>query len=274
VKLFRILFLLAIFLTSLYIGFQAGFFTAPDSQAAIASQASAPLTSAAGQAGIIPPTQPAPPASQPAGQRSILVIGVDNLSAEQPRLESIWLVLFVPPEPRLTYLPVFPSFSGSVREDVNLQTAFQYRSGKQPGLNVEFVQALQAKKLWWTGSLIVDRYAFAQVLDYLNADSTGDQTIAYLDGENWVKKMAEAAGKPQMAVANQANLYQELCWRAARQNWSLSALVQQEVSGRVAGHTQIDFDLAQSLQDTGLLNNTGSLYCDFPTLSGKTQIIQ
>ncbi len=274
-KILRLIFLLAIFLASLYIGFQAGFLTAPHSQAATASQPVSPLASvAAEQEAALPPTQPAPPAAPPTGQRSILVIGVDNLAAAQPKLESIWLALFVPPDPRLTFLPVYPSFNSSDHEDQRLLSTFNYQSSAGATLNVEFVQALQSKQLWWSGTAILDRYAYAQVMNYLAEDSSAAQTVAYLDGENWVKKLAEAAGKPQMAIANQANLYQELCWRTAKQNWSLSDSVQQEISTRVAGHTQIDFNLAQTLQETGMLTTTSSLYCDFPTLYGKTQVIK
>jgi hypothetical protein len=273
VKILRLIFLLAIFLTSLYVGFQAGFLTAPHSQAATASQAVSPLASvAAEKEAVLPPTQPAPPAAPPTGQRSILVIGVDNLAAAQPKLESIWLALFVPPDPRLTFLPVYPSFSRSEKEDRRLLSSFQYQPGA--ALNPEFVQVLQSRQIWWTGSVILDRYAYAQVMNYLAEDGNAAQTVAYLDGENWVKKLAEAAGKPQEAIANQATIYQELCWRTAKQNWSLSDTIQQEISNRLAGHTQVDFNLAQSLRETGMLTATSSLFCDFPTLYAKTQVIK
>ncbi len=107
-------------------------------------------------------------ASQPAvnHQRNILLIGIDSFQAEEPRLEGVWMVLYLRDLPHFMLVPVYPNRTpgeqNSAVVDQNLAHLFTLEDNQTPG-NL-FFQALKDKELWWNGYLILDRAALSEII--------------------------------------------------------------------------------------------------------------
>jgi hypothetical protein len=263
-KTLRFLFFLILFTATLYVGYRIGFSSpAP----VISVEAKKPV-----ETFIV---SPAP--VLPNGQISLLVVMVDDLLAGSPRLESVWLIEFVPPDPRLTLLSVYPSFtSGENQQDTNLSTAFQLEVSPE-GLQVgqAFLKVLADRKLFWSGSILLDKFALAQTLDYLNqpqpqqslTEQPVEQPVGYPDGTARVEGMPSSRKNPQMALFSQASIYQELCQIASQRDPVLDPSSQAELGKLLEGHFFHTLDPQQVLPRLKAYQSASAdFFCVFPTL--------
>ncbi len=212
------------------------------------------------------PTRTAPDRSLIATrQRNLLVIGVNELGSSNPGLESIWLVIYMPGQPRFMLLPVYPSQSTSPSSPDNssqlLAQVFQLDDTKTPGS--DFLNALEEKGLWWTGYIILDKVALLDVVEFLG----GAGEYSSLDGASTIASLPNAMADPQQALASQAKLFQELCSNVSRMSvddhWRLPHLF-----SLIPDHAISSLDLVQvSAEWQDLLNHFSEVACEFPSLS-------
>jgi hypothetical protein len=260
-----------IFTAAIYMGYRMGF-NSP-SPVIPAEVKKAATTSVASPTGVLPN-----------GQISLLLVTVDSLQAARPRLESVWLVELVPPDPRLTLLSVYPSFSNEDTQlDASLAGAFRVESiSNSLQVGQAFLKALQNRNLFWSGTVLLDKYALAQTLDYLNLPQLqqslgGDQTsgkanvttqpVSSPNGAARLKAIPSASQNPQMALFAQASIYQELCQSAAQRNPVLDVSSQEELAKLVEGHLFLDLDPKQVLPHLKAYQAPSTtLFCDFPAL--------
>ncbi len=213
------------------------------------------------------PQPAAPMATLSNGQRNLLVIATDDLTLEQPDLISIWLVLFVPPEPHLTLMPVYPSStSGITEKDAALEAAFHLGSQKHE-LSQEFLQALHSRNLWWSEYAVMDEYALTHILNGLSPDGKNTSEAGEASTQN-----NSNAQNPQPVLLNQATRYQEVCWRIARQE-SVELLIRNKNFDQLmSGHIYSDLTKKDALAELSQLQiPSNGLYCEFPTLSIQTR---
>ncbi len=260
----RFILFLGLFFSALYLGYHMGF----NSPAPVMpAEAKKPASTATLY----------PARVLPNGQISLLLVTVDDLTSARPRLESVWLVELVPPDPRLTLLTVYPSFNADdAKHDQDLASAFRVdASAEGVQLGQDFLRALQQRKLFWSGSLLLDKYALAHTLDYLNqpqpqqslADQPEAQPVGYPDGEEKVAALASSSQNPQMALFGQAAIYQEICQGAAQRDPILDAAAQIELKKILEGHLYPDMDPQQVLPRLKTYQQAGaSIFCVFPTL--------
>jgi hypothetical protein len=271
VKRVRIFLFVIIFTAAIYMGYRMGF-NSP-SPVIPAEVKKAATTSVASPTGVLPN-----------GQISLLLVTVDSLQAARPRLESVWLVELVPPDPRLTLLSVYPSFSNEDTQlDASLAGAFRVESiSNSLQVGQAFLKALQNRNLFWSGTVLLDKYALAQTLDYLNLPQLqqslgGDQTsgkanvttqpVSSPNGAARLKAIPSASQNPQMALFAQASIYQELCQSAAQRNPVLDVSSQEELAKLVEGHLFLDLDPKQVLPHLKAYQAPSTtLFCDFPAL--------
>ncbi len=268
-KKIRFLFFMVLFTATLYVGYRMGFASpAP----VVPAEAKKPV-----ETFIV---SPAP--VLPNGQISLLVVTVDDLQAARPRLESVWLVEFVPPDPRLTLLSVYPSFSAEdAKLDASLASAFRVEINSDSlQVGQAFLKALQDRKLFWSGTVLTDRYALAQTLDYLNrpqpqqslTEAAIAQPVGFPDGQSRVDSVPSSSQNAQMALFGQASLYQELCQSASQRDPVLDSSSQAELAKLLEGHFYHTLDPQKVLPRlkayyAGAASTTGAaLFCVFPTL--------
>jgi len=102
-------------------------------------------------------------------QRSIMIITVDDLKVNAARLDSIWLILYVPNLPEITLIPVYPEISSSedglkIDLDNDLQAKFKLESGAI--IDPFFLTHLREYGVTWSKYIILDRSTINQINQY------------------------------------------------------------------------------------------------------------
>jgi hypothetical protein len=255
---------MGIFITALYLGYRMGF------------NSPAPVLPAEAKKPALP-TLANPVIVLPNGQISLLLVTVDDLLSARPRLESVWLVELVPPDPRLTLLSVYPSFNTvDAKQDNKLASAFLVEvSGDNLQIGESFLKALQDRKLFWSGAILLDKYALAQSLDYFNqpqpekslSEQQVKQSLDLPNGSTKVVDLASSSQNPQMALFGQAAVFQELCQSISQRNPILDEAGQEELAKLLQGHFYPDLDPRLVLPPLKAYQSAGSgIFCVFPTL--------
>ena len=201
-----------------------------------------------------------------AGQRNILVIGVDDLNAPRPRLESVWLVLYINDLPQVTLLPVYPAPAGEGAETGRtLEDLFQLSAGKAP--DPVFLDALQASGLWWSGYILVDEVAVVEVVDLVSKMSANNWSRT--SGVRAVAKVPPAWEDRSASLAGQAGLVQAIC-RDAQGIASRKDI--SHLLDLIPRHASTDLNLTRTVSELrSLLSHPDGFSCEFPTLSVDLQ---
>jgi hypothetical protein len=123
-----------------------------------------------------PPSSPPNPTNPPAlassptyhNQINVLLIWVDNLKKDRPRLISFYLVLFKPDQPTLTLLLLYPSPKEPYK---NLAEEFKLTPSGE--LDAAFTSKLQSFEFGYQGYRVIDEDGFTQWIDWLGGIDTG-----------------------------------------------------------------------------------------------------
>ena len=254
---------LAIFLTNLLIGYLGGLRVLPTSLEKVASIAKSE-----------PVFADTPIPSLANGQRSLLLITVDQLEARQPQLTGIWLVLYVPSDPRLTLLPIYPALS---MKDAGNELSDAFRLQNKAGHlspDPQFLDLVRAHVPWWSGYILLDEAAIAEVIDFMVNFEKASKSP---DPNHFSQVMSDLSiwEDPYAALFGQASLYQEMCWGLA---WMESGTALAQIQDRFAlkaGHFSTDLIPDQILAELqNLRGQAGSIVCEFPTLSVQARIVK
>ena len=198
-------------------------------------------------------------------QRNILFIGVDEIQSSQPKLEGIWLLLYIEGTSHLTFMPVYPGLETGIGDQRgNLENAiektFQLTQEKQPA--PEFLANLRVRSLWWDGFIILDKTALSQLVDNLGGilmNSTDSQ-----NGTKAIGSLPSVGDNPQGALRTQAMLIQGFCYKASQppEHSDKYRLLE-----RIQGHLVSDIDLEPFLNRWLAINPGNSIFCEFPSLA-------
>jgi hypothetical protein len=203
--------------------------------------------------------------SAPDRQRNILLIGVDSFQAEEPRLEGVWMILYLRDTPHFMLVPIYPSQmqdeNHSALVDQNLARLFSLEDGQIP--NTLFLQALQDKQLWWDGYIVLDKSALVEILAMTSSESGTTSQSQQPPAIN----LAEIEEAPMRALLVQAQLAQELC----RNSGVMIASDKNRFPGLIAqasAHIRTDLDLAEIAGEVvEALRHGGGISCEFPSLA-------
>jgi len=191
------------------------------------------------------------------GQNSWLILGVDDLDAASPRLESAWLALFFPGKPEVTLLPVFPVPGETLLEE---QFALDRR-----GLPVAaFMDSLHAERLWWTGYVVLDTTSLTSILDLLNRLGPA------ISREARPIEVAGLAGTKGDGITVQQSQTELLASPCRQSSGLLSGPEVQRLVRGISPHLRTDLDLAQAAR-AWPLTEAGRLMvdCEFPLLGAS-----
>jgi len=192
------------------------------------------------------------------------VVGIDRLDSSSPRLEGVWLFLYLPEIPKLTMIPLYPSLQGGASSnDSVLEKNFHLTNEKR--LDPVFVSSLRSLDLWWNSSIVLDETTLAEVIERLSGVSTNGQPI---NGIRAVAKLPLAWEKPQEAIRAQAALLAGLCKKENKPNTPLDVI---GLFDKFSNHLSSDIDAGQLLQDWKSMSASGnSVNCEFPTMDQTT----
>lgn len=210
------------------------------------------------------------------GQRNILIIGIDRLEAAEPRLESIWLALYVPTSPKITLMPIYPSLTQNqtgykTNQDAALARGFGLDDKHKPDLS--FLKSLQDRGLWWNNFIVLDELAMVQVIDL--TDPVGekgemDQEGAYqLNGIRTLADLPLPWENPLAAVLSQAKLLADLCHEAPKVQ-SGTQVETSIFSDQLSHHLVTDINPDQIRKDWSNMMGIGTgISCEFPSLKAS-----
>jgi len=198
-----------------------------------------------------------PPLSVPTnGQKNVLVIGVDDLESETPRLAAIWLLIYFPDKPNITFAPIFPDPLGrSISANSILVENFALNEDGSP--NDDFLKQLHQKQLWWHGYVVIDAYAVSEADDFFIQVSEKDKNLGHYPSNrmSWVDEFPPG-------IAEQTDLLNNLCREAA------TLTVETDINrilNLVPTHFYTDMKIISIIQDwRNLISHDSHLLCEFP----------
>lgn len=154
--------------------------------------------------------------NQPVQQNNILLIGVDDLDAPAPHLESAWLVLYIAQTPHFTLMQIYPGEASGSNDAGSTETdlASLLQSDPQDSPGPDFFSELKARGLWWSGYVILDRQSLAKAVDLVADLSSVGTDLALSPGSAAVARVPFAWHDPQGAYQGQVELIQKLCTAA------------------------------------------------------------
>jgi hypothetical protein len=262
-KYLRSFLYLAIFLTNLLVGYLGGLRVFPANPKEAVSLAHSES--------IVADT---PIPSLANGQRSLLLITADQLEAREPRLIGVWLVVYVPSDPRLTLLPIFPAPS---MKDAGKELSDAFRLQNNAGHmspDPQFLEIVRELIPWWSGYILLDEPAIAEMIDYMVYFEKASQSP---NPNHFSQILSELSmwQDPYSSLFGQASLYQEMCWGIA---WMEAGTTLAQLQDRFAfkqGHFSTDLTADHILAEIqNLRGQAGSIVCEFPTLSVQARIVK
>ncbi len=197
------------------------------------------------------------------GQRSILLVGADDLNAVNPRLQSIWLATYLPDDTAIQLFPVFPSAKGSASDfEKQLGQSFKINGeARSSGLDQAFTRLLEENNYWWSGYIIFDEISLAKTLGLLGAVGVSHSSLS---GEQVIQKLTMAVTSSAGSLTSQVTLLRAICHSLAQVN---SASNLPALARLFPSHFITDLD-ANTLQSelVALVSGRHTMACRFPTM--------
>ena len=197
------------------------------------------------------------PATMPEnGQRNILVIGVDDLNREKPKLAGIWLVVYFPENPDIIFAPIFPNpINRSGIDNAKLIDSFSLNKDDSPSRT--FIEQLHQKHLYWHSYFVVDSYAVAETVKFIMNLGGNEQ---YSD-KNPIDPIAWS-DEISPSLNNQSDLLRNLCIQAKNIEDDIDF---SRILNRINKHIYTDMDMISMIHDLrGLMSQESDLVCEFP----------
>jgi hypothetical protein len=203
-------------------------------------------------------------------QRNILLIGIDSFQAEEPRLEGVWMILYLRDLPHFMLVPVYPNRTpgeqNSAVVDQNLAHLFTLDDNQAPG-NL-FFQALKDKELWWNGYLVLDRAALSEII----ALTAGEDEAANKGQQLSASDIPDLEEEPMHALLGQVQIAQGLCRNfgvvLASDNNRFPALI-----AKASAYMHTDLDLGEIAREVNrALRYGGGISCEFPSFATASSL--
>ena len=147
----------------------------------------------------------APSAPIRSGAVSILILGVDEIKHETPKLLSIWLISFHPPDKKIRLLGI-PSDLLLPDTETPLSEAFSL--WEAPDYGADFITAMDhfsPHPIF--GIAVLDEEGFSALIDYLGGFSLDDQIY---DGASAIGTLRLLEDQPLIAIKLQAQILRAL----------------------------------------------------------------
>jgi hypothetical protein len=196
------------------------------------------------------------------GQHIILLIGVDSVEAPKPKLESLWLLSFLPSDSTLQLLPIFPSRNGVLTDfDKKLNRSFDITAISGNSLSGNFRNILKENNFWWSGYIIFDHAALMELFKDLSAKKIDNQIISI---DQAILALTGVIDNPEKAYSAQLAIIQTSCQKMSEVSqiidWS-------PVISFINNHIVTDLDITQIFQEWEVkLSSPQNINCRFPTM--------
>lgn len=151
----------------------------------------------------------APTAPIQSGAVSILVLGVDEIKQDKPKILSIWFISFQPPDKKIQLLGI-PTDLLLPDTDIPLSEAFSL--WEAPDYGADFITAMDHfSPNPILGIAVLDEEGFSALIDYLGGFSLDDQSY---DGASAIGTLRLLENQPLIALKLQAQILRALSVKA------------------------------------------------------------
>ncbi|MCJ7512783.1 MAG: hypothetical protein MUO23_07415 [Anaerolineales bacterium] len=149
-----------------------------------------------------PAGPPASTSTPSAASTAILILGVDNLDQESPRLLATWVAAHDPEQDQLLLYGIPTSASAPTGDGRPLASLFTW--SRTAGVGDDFMQALSALvPLTYQATVVMDEAAFAAAVDALGGADLGG---THLQGAQLLAFLRLLQTKPEALLAAQAEV--------------------------------------------------------------------
>ncbi len=218
---------------------------------------------------VINPNQKPPTRME---QHNVLLIGVDDLGSLTPTLESVWLILYIPDLPQITWMPIYPHVlrrqdGMHIEARASVREAFNITNGAYPSQG--FLSIIEEEGIWWDYYILVDQTAVIELIDSLGGiDSLTPGKIPETkksSGSEAFSDLRSTSGNLQEALISQANLIQQLCRIPPESYLKLDQAL--SIFKQLDDHLKTDLTPQQIIEGLqSMVGNGGRFVCDFPSL--------
>jgi hypothetical protein len=211
----------------------------------------------AGNASISPISQTSSTGStqnSPAGliQRTVVLVGIDDLSSPDPSLTSVWLVIYRSDLPKFTLYSLYPAVSAP--DGINLADSFAFQP--DGSLSQTFLDQINAYHFAWDGYLVIDRSGVSQFVDWIGGTALGN-------GESITNLLYQTSDNSQTMIDTHNQVGKAICDRLSQvpSNIDWSSLWTTLISGHI--RSTLGFErLNDDWQRLTAIN--GAISCEFP----------
>jgi len=143
-------------------------------------------------------------------QHNLLVIVTDHMELPTPVLRSVWLLINLPSQNSLTFVPLFPaSYKNSASRDLILEKSFSLNANGSP--SNKFLKNLKQFDFWWDDYVVIDEVSLAKFVDLAGGIKVENnfikasqiETGAYLSNKD-----------PSKSLRTQYRIIEQLCNKA------------------------------------------------------------
>lgn len=205
-------------------------------------------------------------------QQNLLVVQVDSLRSSRPKLQSIWLAIYLPEMSQVMLLPLFPRLeehSGAELEQA-LQSilALPMPVDEERNPHPKLLEALRATGIWWQHTMVFDHLAFIELLEAYGKDANlGEEGTPAFDPLQAVSALAAQSHQPEAFLKTSAWLYGQIC-----PVWASGSGVNEGL--RNIGEfspSHLKSDLPPDLENSGAAHSGEqvNLICQFPSLAPR-----
>ena len=202
-----------------------------------------------------------------------MVVAVDDIGAEQPRLEGVWLILYMPELPHVTLMPVYPEVISDgrtliVKADEEFAGGFDLTPDKYP--SPAFFESVAAKNIWWNNYLLLEKSTLEILVDSMggmeNTNNNSRAALAENSGSQAVDMLISTQVDPQAGLLSQAQFAQRMCRKSSQPLFSAGKF--RFTYALLEEHIITDLKPGQIIADLkGMLQRGGVLSCEFPSLA-------
>ncbi len=199
-------------------------------------------------------------------QRKILIVVVDQLKADDPQLETIWLATYVNARSHITLLPLFPaSLSGGERDDLAVKNGFKLDGDGQ--LSQGFLDQIQSKQIRWDNTFILDELGLAMLIDAVGGVDLGRGRVS---GVRALSQIPLVQYDAQAALFAHAMLARSIC----RLSGDLVDQVEvQDLLQPLTAHMRSDLSEQFFVDEWQRLRNSKTgVSCEFPNLQKSSAL--
>jgi len=194
-------------------------------------------------------------------QLNILIITIDHFDVVDPKLDGIWLALYIPNNFTVSFIPIIPSSSSnSLIFEQEVIKNFYLKTNKT--LGSAFVKILNENKIYWDNFVIIDSIGLSELVTNITKYNFASSMAKI----NLLLPRYASLNKNYLDAANiQAELIQQICINQPLSN-------EHEIFDILFNSEHIFTDIKIINANNNIKSNTKINYgltCKFPTLKTR-----